>query len=310
VTSEDLARRTSLHERWVREWLYGQTAARLVDYEGDGRFSLSPVAALVLADDTSPAFAAGSFVALPSMLQILEPLRESFRSGIGLPYDAFGAEGAKGIEGMMAPWYRTMLVPLALPRLAGVVAKLEAGATAGDVGCGTGVAVIEMAKAFSRTTFHGYEISQHALAAAERHRVEADVTNVTFHDASREPLPEDASFDLLTAFDCIHDMTHPTEILRAVRRSLRPDGTYLIADINARPTFEANLADNPMAAMMYGFSVMSCLSSALSQPGGAGLGTLGFSEPVAREMTRAAGFTRFTRHDFDNPVNVFYEVRP
>src|SRR5262249_15120603 len=110
VTSEELARRTNLNERWVREWLYGQAAARLLDYDGTSRFSMSPIGALVLANEDSPAFAVGSFVALPSMIGVLEQLRESFRSGVGLPYDAFGVEGAKGIEGMMGPWFRTMLV--------------------------------------------------------------------------------------------------------------------------------------------------------------------------------------------------------
>ncbi len=310
LTSAELATKTGLHERWVREWLRGQAAARLLDYDGNDRFSLSPIAALVLANENSPAFSAGGFVGLPSQLAVLDQLRECFATGIGLPYDAFGPEGAKGVEGMCAPWFRTMLVSMVLPRLDGVVPKLEAGAQVADVGCGTGVALVEMAKAFPRSSFHGYEISQCALAVAERNKAATALTNVTFHDAARDALPEDGRFDLITAFDCIHDMTHPASALRAMRGSLKPDGTCLIVDINAKPTFEANLADNPMAAMMYGFSVLSCMSSALSHPGGAGLGTLGFSEPLAREMTSAAGFTRFTRHDFDNPVNAYYEVRP
>ncbi|HSP98215.1 MAG TPA: class I SAM-dependent methyltransferase [Candidatus Dormibacteraeota bacterium] len=310
LTSEALAAKTGLHERWLREWLRGQAAAGLLEYDGAGGFSLSDVGALVLANEQSPAFAGGSFVALPTQLNILEPLCTSFATGVGLPYDAFGCEGALGIEGMLAPWFRTMLVPIALPQLDGVVAKLEAGATAADIGCGTGVALIEMAKAFPRSHFHGYDISTHALTHAERYRREAGLGNVEFHDPRDEPLPAAASFDFVTAFDCLHDMTHPLETMRAVRQALRPDGTWLIADINAKPTFEENLRDNPMAAMMYGFSILSCLSSSLSVPGGAGLGTLGFPEPVARQMAAAAGFTRFTRHDFGNPVNAYYEVRP
>jgi 2-polyprenyl-3-methyl-5-hydroxy-6-metoxy-1,4-benzoquinol methylase len=310
IDSEELARRTGLHERWVREWLRGQAAARLLDYEGEGRFSMSPIAALVLANEHSPAYAAGAFAALPAQMKVLEQLLESFKTGVGLPYDAFGPEGARGVEGMLAPWFRTILVPIALPRLEGVMAKLQAGAKVADVGCGTGIALIEMAKAFPRSDFHGYEISEHALDLADRNAAAASVTNVTFHDARHDPLPADGSLDFVTAFDCLHDMTHPAETMKAVRDALKPDGTWLIVDINAQPTFEENLARNPMAAMMYGFSVLSCMSSALSHPEGAGLGTLGFSEPVAREMIRAAGFTRFQRHDFDNPVNAYYEVRP
>ncbi len=310
LTSEALAQKTGLHERWVREWLRGQAAARLLEYVGDGRFELSPVATLVLANEQSPAFAAGAFAALPDQLGVLEQLLESFKTGIGLPYDAFGPQGARGVEGMLAPWFRTMLVPMALPRLDGVVPRLAAGANVADVGCGTGIALIEMAKAYPRSVFHGYDISKHALAHAERSRRDAGLTNVAFHDAAVDPLPADGSFDFITTFDCIHDMTHPDAAMRSIRLALKADGTWLIADINAKPTFEENLEKNPMAAMMYGFSVLSCMSSSLSHPEGAGLGTLGFSEPVARAMTAAAGFTRFTRHDFDNPVNAYYEVRP
>src|SRR5512140_1663898 len=107
MTSEELARRAGLHERWVREWLRGQAAARLIDYAGEERFRLSAVAALVLANDASPAFAAGAFAALPQQLGVLEQLLDSFKTGIGLPYDAFGPQGARGVEGMAGPWFRT-----------------------------------------------------------------------------------------------------------------------------------------------------------------------------------------------------------
>jgi ubiquinone/menaquinone biosynthesis C-methylase UbiE len=167
-----------------------------------------------------------------------------------------------------------------------------------------------MAKAFPRSEFHGYEIAQHALARAAENRAAANVTNVTFHDASGDGLPANGSFDLITTFDCIHDMAHPAEVIAAIRRALGPDGTWFVADIRSAPTFEENLANNPVAAMMYGFSVLSCMSSALSEPNGAGLGTLGFNEPTARRMAAEAGFTRFTVHELENPLNAYYEVRP
>src|SRR5262249_26937289 len=196
VTSEGLAQHTGLHERWVREWLRGQAAARLIEY-ADGRFAMSPVAALVLANENSPAFAAGSFAALPEQLGVLNQLLGSFKTGIGLPYDAFGPQGARGVEGMLGPWFRTLLGPLVLPSVDGVTAKLEAGAKAADVGCGTGVALIEMAKAYPRSAFHGYELSEHALAEARRLVQQAGVTNATFHDVRTDPLPEDAGFDFI-----------------------------------------------------------------------------------------------------------------
>ena len=310
ATSEELARKTGLNERWVREWLRGQAAAQLIEYKGNGRFALSLEAGFVLAEENSPAFAAGGFHSLPQQFAVLERLPEAFKTGIGLPYDAFGPEGAVGIERFLAPWFRTFLVPVALPALDGVPTKLSMGAKVADVGCGAGLALLEMAKAYPQSQFHGYDISKHAVERARANATQAGVSNVTFHDASGDALPADGSFDLITSFDCIHDMTHPEDVIGAIRRALKSDGTWLIADINAKPTFEENLERNPMVAMMYGFSVLSCMSSALSAPGGAGLGTLGFSEQVAREMTQAAGFTRFKRHDFDNPVNAYYEVRP
>jgi hypothetical protein len=105
-------------------------------------------------------------------------------------------------------------------------------------------------------------------------------------------------------------MTHPQEMMNAIRGAISPDGAWLLVDIKARDTFAENVAKNPMAALMYGTSVYSCMSSALSEPGGAGLGTLGFTEDLARTMTRDAGFTRFRTHDFANPMNAYYEVRP
>jgi 2-polyprenyl-3-methyl-5-hydroxy-6-metoxy-1,4-benzoquinol methylase len=311
VTPAELAAQTGLQERWLTEWLRGQAAAGLLDYAGEGRFELSDVQSLVLADEESSlVFSAGGFSGLPSQVAVLERLPESFRTGIGLPYDAFGEGGAHAVARMFAPWFRQMLVPLILPALDGVVGKLEAGAKAADVGCGAGIAVITMARAFPASDFHGYDISKHALAIAERNKAEAGVTNVTFHDANAAGIPGDGSFDLVTAFDCIHDMANPSQVLAAVRAALKPEGTVLIADIKGFPTFEENVENNPMAAMMYGFSVMSCMSSALSTPDGEGLGTLGFHEQKAREMLAAAGFTRVQTHDFENPINVYYEVRP
>ncbi len=310
VTSEELAKKTGLHERWIREWLYGQAAANLIDYKSEGRFELSPENALVLANENSPFFLGGGFCALPQQMAVLNLLPESFKSGKGLTYDQLGPEVNRGVERLLAPWFRTQLVPSALPRLDGVVGKLQAGAKVADVGCGSGVALIEMAKAFPLSAFHGYDIAKIPLARASENAKQSGAKNITFHDASVDPLPADASHDFITTFDCLHDMTRPDRVMQAIRRAIKSDGTWLIADVHGQPTFEQNLTDNPLAPVMYGFSVLCCMSSALSEPDGLGLGTLGFPEPVARKMTAEAGFTRFTTRDFDNPINAYYEVRP
>lgn len=310
VTSAELAAKTGLHERWLREWLCQQGAAGILEYRGDGRFALSAEGEAVLANEGSPACGAGFFAHLPQTFGVLERLPEAFRTGVGLPYDAFGPDGAAGIERGFAPWFRTMLVPLALPMLDGVAERLAAGTLAADVGCGAGVAVLEMAKAFPRSEFHGWDVSRHALERAEANRAQAGLANAVFHDAARDPLPADARFALVTTFDCLHDMTDPAGVVRRIRSAIRPDGTWLVCDIKARASYEENLRKNPMAALMYGTSVVTCLSSALSEPGGAGLGTLGLPAEAVERMARAAGFTRFAPLDLGHPVNAFYVVRP
>jgi 2-polyprenyl-3-methyl-5-hydroxy-6-metoxy-1,4-benzoquinol methylase len=311
LSADELAERTGLHPRWVLEWLHNQGAANVITYRGDGRWELTPEQALVLADEeNSVLFIAGMFQGLPGMVGALSTLPESFRTGIGHSFDSQGIEGAHGVARGFAPWYRHMLLPLVLPGLDGVVAKLEAGAKVADVGCGAGIALITMARAFPASEFHGYELSQVALGLAEENKKEAGVSNVTFHDVRGEQLPSDGSFDFITTFDCIHDMTRPREVMTAIRKALKDDGTYLIADIKSYPTYEENVERNPMVAMMYGMSVLSCMASALSEPGGEGLGTLGFHEQLAREMTKEAGFSGFEVKDFGNPINLYYEIKP
>jgi 2-polyprenyl-3-methyl-5-hydroxy-6-metoxy-1,4-benzoquinol methylase len=311
VTSSELADRTGLDERWVREWLHNQGAARLVAFDDAGeRFWLTPEAVAVTADADGPWYGLGMFLRIPVMSAAVEPLIESFRSGVGYDYDTFGADVASSVEMGTGPWYRHSLVPVVLPLLDGVEDRLRAGGTAIDIGCGAGKAVLLIAEAFPAATVHGYDISALALERAEANRVAGEVTNAAFHDARVDPLPADGSADLVITFDCLHDMTHPQEMMAAIRQAIAPDGSWLLVDIKARDTFTENVSRNPMASMMYGVSIMSCMASALSEPGGAGLGTLGLPESRARAMAETAGFTRFRRLDVQHPVNAFYEVRP
>jgi 2-polyprenyl-3-methyl-5-hydroxy-6-metoxy-1,4-benzoquinol methylase len=310
VTSEILAERTGLSERWLREWLQQQGAAGVLRYEGDGRFSLSAEGEAVLADERHPAFGCGMFSSLPQTMAVAEKLPKAFRSGVGLDYDALGPEGALGLERSFAPWYRALLVPMALPRVEGLVERLEAGALVADVGCGAGVALVEMAKAFPASRFHGYDISRHALERAEANRESAGVTNLDFHDPRNEPLPEAGGFALITTFDCLHDMTDPVAAIESIHAALSEDGVWLLADIKAKETYEENVERNPMAALLYGTSVLTCMSSSLSEPGGLGLGTLGLHQNLARQLAAEAGFSCFEELYLGHPVNAFYVVRP
>ena len=314
LTTAMLAARTELAERWVREWAYNQAASKMItattDADGVERFSLTPEAAAVLASPDHVAYGMGMFHRLPQTMRAVEEMPASFRSGVGHDYDSHGPQGAVGIERSFEPWNRANLLANVLPALDGVVDRLQAGVSVADVGCGAGGAVLLMAGAFPASTFRGYDISQYALGRAAEKLELADVSNVSFHDPRVDPLPTDGTVDLVTTFDCIHDMTHPQEMMRAIRAALRDDGTWLLVDIKAQDTFELNAKKNPMAALMYGISVLSCMSSALSEPDGAGLGTLGLSENRARAMVGEAGFTRFRKLDVDHSVNAFYEIRP
>ncbi len=310
LTTDELASRCGLAERWVREWAHNQAAAKLITVDEEHRFGLTPEAAAVLATPEHPYYGMGMFHRLPQTMNALEHVRDSFRTGIGHDYDSHGPQGAVGIERSFEPWNNANLVPVVLPALDGVVDRLRAGASVLDVGCGAGSAVLLMAAAFPNSNLAGYDISQYALERAAEKLAGSTVSNASFRDPRISPMPADHSVDLVTTFDCIHDMTHPQQMMEAIRGAIKTDGVWLLVDIKALDTFEQNARKNPMASLMYGISVLSCMSSALSEPGGEGLGTLGLPESRARSMAEAAGFTRFRRLDIDHSVNAFYEVRP
>jgi 2-polyprenyl-3-methyl-5-hydroxy-6-metoxy-1,4-benzoquinol methylase len=318
LTTTQLSAATGLKERWVREWAYNQAAAKLISVSSqpsqppqldDDTFFLSPEQAAVLADESHPAFGMGMFHRLPQTMESLKRMPESFRTGIGFNYDSHGPDGAVGIERSFEPWNNANLIPVVLPAV-GVVDVLRAGANVADVGCGAGGAVLRMAKEFPASNIVGYDISHYALERANERLAASAITNARFADPQVEPLPTDNSLHFVSTFDCIHDMTHPLAVMKAIRASLRDDGVWLLVDIKAHDTFAMNAEKNPMASLMYGISVLSCMSSALSTPDGAGLGTLGLSEMTAESMARTAGFTRFERLDVEHSVNAFYAIRP
>ena len=311
LSADELAERSGTHPRWALEWLRSQAAAKLVTYlddDGVDRFALSPIGALVLAREGEVTFASAA-MQLPRPPEFPERLVEAFRTGIGLSYDDLGVECAHHVERMLGPWAKALLVPAVLPALDGVQAKLERGARVADVGCGAGLVLELLGSAFPASTFHGYDLSQYAVDAARTRCAAAGLSNVEVFRARGEELPQGGGYDLVLTFDCIHDMVRPDLTIAAIRGALREDGTWLCKDIRSNASFADNLR-NPMLATMYASSIVTCMSSAMSEPGGLGLGTLGFNPVVAERMARDAGFGRFVTHDFPDPANIYYEVRP
>ena len=310
LTSAELALKAGLSERWLREWLHGQAGAGILDYRGEGRFELSPETALVIADESTPASTIGFFTGLPDQINACKDVIKSFKTGIGYNYDAGGPEMARGVERGFAPWYRAALVESLKAGLGDVIRRLEAGGKVADIGCGSAVATLEMAKAWPKSEFHGYDNSLHALARAEANVVAAGVTNVTFHNPDHDPLPTGGSFDLVCCFDCLHDMTRPDLVGAAVLKALKPNGTWFIKDIAGAPTFEDNLAGNPMAGMLYSVSVLTCMASSASTADGLALGTLGLPAPEMEKLVRGAGFTHVEVAQIEaTPLDAFYIAR-
>jgi len=313
-TSSSLASKAGLHERWVREWLHNQVAARIVSCanldDAHPAFHLSPEGVAVLATPDHPAYGMGMFHRLPQTMGALNAMPEAFRTGVGHDYDSHGPEGAVGIERSFEPWNQNFLIPVVIPALDGMGEKLTAGVRVADIGCGSGGAALLLGATYPKSTIDGFDISKFALERAEERKTESGIRNVSFFDPRDNPIADDNSYDLICTFDCIHDMTQPTEMMKTIRRALKDDGRWLLVDIKAHDSLEMNIAKNPMASLLYGISVLSCMSSAMSEAGGEGLGTLGLSAAKAEEMARDAGFTQFKKLDVEHSVNAFYEVRP
>jgi len=310
VSARGLAESTGLHERWLLEWLRCQVAGGVIEHDDTGRFYLGAPMAALLSDEDAPTFAGAPFLTFLGRQANFEKLPQAFRTGRGFTWDDQGSWAIEASERSRKNWYRDELVQHVLPQMEGVVEKLTKGAKVVDLGCGTGMALLELAQAFPRSAFLGYEVSEVALGKAVEYRRAAGLDNLEFHHAVREPLPEDGSFDLALTCDCLHDMAHPDRAARSIRRALRADGVWFILEVACEPTFEENLASNPVqTASRYAPSLLTCLPSGMTEPDGAGLGTLGLPEPAMRTLAQAAGFTRFRRLPLPS-THALYEARP
>ncbi len=307
VTSADLAKRTETNERYVREWLGAQAASGYVTYEPTtGRYTLPPEQAFAFADDESPASVAGAFQIARAMWSALDKMEENFRTGGGLEWGHQHPCLFEGTERFFRAGYIGNLISSWIPALEGVEAKLKAGAKVADVGCGCGASTILMAKAFPRSTFHGFDYHQGSIDIASKRAKEAGVADrVTFRVAQSTDYPG-TNYDLVAHFDCLHDMEDPAGAAKHARKTLAKDGTWLIVEPFASDKVEEN--HNPVGRVFYSASTLLCVPHSLAHQG-PGLGAQAGETRLREVVVDQGGFKRFRRAT-QTAFNLVLEARP
>jgi SAM-dependent methyltransferase len=307
ITPAELARRTGASERYVREWLNTQAAGGYVTYDAaDSTYTLPPEQAVALTDESSPAYLPGFFqIALGSVIDSPR-IVESARSGEGVGWHEHNHDVFDGCERFFRPGYAANLLTTWLPALDGVVEKLERGARVADIGCGHGSSTILMAQAYPSSTFLGCDYHAGSVETARERASAAGLSDrIRFEAASAADTPGEG-YDLVTMFDCLHDMGDPVGAARHVRRLIADDGTWMVVEPRAGDRVEENL--NPVGRAYYGFSTLLCTPASLSQEVGLALGAQAGPARI-RDVVSAAGFTRF-RIAAETPFNNVFEVRP
>ncbi len=307
LSPAELASRTGISERYAQEWLNAQAAGAYLDYDPDsGRYLLPPEQAAALTDENSPAYLPGFFqIALGSVIDSPR-ITEAAKTGAGIGWHDHVADVHDGCERFFRPGYNAHLVAEWLPALDGVMAKLQRGARVADIGCGHGASTVLMAEAFPASTFVGFDYYSASIDIAAQRAVEAGVEGrVSFEMAPAASYPG-RDYDLVTMFDCLHDMGDPAGAARHVRESLAPDGTWLIVEPAAGDRVEDNL--NPVGRAYYGFSTLLCTPSSLAQEVGLAFGAQA-GEARIRAIVSGAGFGTF-RRVAGTPFNTVFEARP
>jgi SAM-dependent methyltransferase len=310
VTSEELAERSGLTERYVREWLGAMTTGRVVITDGNGRFRLPREHALSLAASSGGENMAFFMQYIALLGSVEDDIVECFRNGGGVPYSRFG----RFHEVMAMESQQSVVAALdehILDLVPGLKERLSAGIKVLDAGCGRGRALLQLAERYPNSQFVGFDLSAAALTNAEAEAAARGLTNISFvvrdlSDFDETAAPE--AFDLVTTFDAVHDQGQPQRLLKGIRRTLRPDGVYLMQDIRASSHVHENI-DHPLGTVLYTVSCMHCMTVSLAQDG-EGLGAM-WGEQTTREYLAAAGFSAVETHALDHDIqNNFYVVRP
>jgi ubiquinone/menaquinone biosynthesis C-methylase UbiE len=307
LNSSELAQKTQTDERYVREWLASQAAGGYITYDEKTRkFGLSEEQAFTLANEDSPAYFPGAFQLALGSLAAVPRIAESFRSGAGMGWHEHEDDVFHGCEKFFRPSYAANLVSSWIPSLQGVEAKLMTGARVADVGCGKGASTLLMAKAYPKSRFIGFDYHDKSVEAArESAKRQGLADRVTFEVAKAKEFPG-KDYDLVTVFDCLHDMGDPVGAADHVRRALKKDGTWMIVEPFANDDLKDNL--NPVGRVYYSFSTLLCTPCSRSQEVALCLGAQS-GEKRIRNVVTGAAFSHF-RRAAETPFNVVYEARP
>jgi SAM-dependent methyltransferase len=308
ASAEELAKRAGgLTARYVREWALAQAANGFIDYDGASEtFSLSPEQAMVFVVKDSPVYLAGAFDLVAAMIEGEPKVETSFRTGGGVRWGdtagcLFCATGA-----FFRPGYVNNIVQNWLPALDGVADKLKAGAKVADVGCGVGFSTLLMAKAFPASRFVGYDFHEPSIMEARRHAQEHGVGDRVRFEAATAKEIKDRDFDLITFFDCLHDMGDPRGCAKHMRQIIKSDGTWMIVEPIAGDRAQDNM--NPVGRLYYNASTMICVPTSLDQEVGEGLGAQAGQAKLS-DVIREGGFSR-VRRATEGPFNMVLEARP
>ena len=306
VTSEDLAAQSGTAERYVREWLRAMAAGGYVNYApAADTYAISDEVAFAMADPQGPAVPGACQVVLGA-LEATGRVADRFASGEGLGWHEHHHDLYEGTERFFRPQYAAHLVSEWIPALDGVGGALAKGARVADVGCGHGASTILMAEAFPASTFTGFDYHETSVGhAREAARVAGVDDRVSFAVAPADAFPGD-SYDLVTMFDCLHDMGDPAGVARHVRGALSAQGAWMIVEPMAGDRVEDNL--NPVGRLFYSASTLICTPASLAQDGRAALGAQA-GEAALADVIRRGGFSR-VRRATETPVNLVLEARP
>jgi ubiquinone/menaquinone biosynthesis C-methylase UbiE len=307
ANAEELANRTNTDPRYVAEWLRGQAAGGYIEYDAaTDSYSMTEEQAFALTNPDGAVYMPGAFQLALGTLRAEPRIVEAFRNGAGMGWHEHDEEVFDGCERFFRPGYIANLVSSWLPSLEGVDEKLHAGGKVADVGCGHGASSVLIAEAYPGATVFGSDYHQGSIDSARKRASDAGVGERVSFEAAKAQTFSGKNYDLVTTFDCLHDMGDPVGAAQHIRSTLAPDGTWMIVEPAAQDTVAGNL--NPVGRVYYSFSTFLCVPNALSQSGGYALGAQA-GEAAIRRIATDAGFTRF-RRTAETPFNLVYEARP